>query len=142
MTAPGSSSDPVGFRWLSFHERVDENMDDRERVISVTVQPTTLLDAAIVALESDEFRQIAGLFEDNGNGRCAWGVLREVVGRAGYPTDGAWFEVIDPDFVALQRVAATHLGFGGIDEANDAGVSLAEIGQALRAARDGGRPAP
>jgi hypothetical protein len=109
-----------------------------ERIIApatVTVRESSLFDAVCVALESGEFTQVRGMMgavmSDGTLGRCAWGVLVDVLARAGM-TD---YRAIHPDIVAIERRAGQLLGYDGIESANDAGEHLAIIAAALRAAR-------
>lgn len=100
----------------------------------VTVQPTTLFDAVCVALESGEFTQVYGTMRDEGNGRCAWGVLDEMIQRAGlYRSLGQ--TVVHPRIFDIERRAGELLGYSCMEEANDAGEPFAIIAAALRAAR-------
>lgn len=100
---------------------------DAKAKVLVSVGPTTLLEAVCVCLESDEFVQIRGQVYDEGAGRCAYGVIAEVLERAGIQD---WN---DPAVVSACHAAAKHLGYASLDQANDMGVSFGEIAQALRA---------
>ena len=97
----------------------------------VTLAPATLFDAACVALESDEFVQVRAAMRDANNGRCAWGVVRTVMGRAGL---NSWSDV-HPRMVDIERRAGQLLGYDGIESANDAGEPFGIIAAALRRAR-------
>jgi hypothetical protein len=98
---------------------------------TVTVRESTLFDAVCVALESGEFTQVREMMSDGGAGRCAWGVMREVLERAGL---SEWTEQ-HPRIVGIERRAGAMLGYDGIESANDAGEHFAIIAAALRAAK-------
>jgi hypothetical protein len=106
-------------------------MEPRVRPDTVTIRPSSLFDAVCVAMESGEFRQCTRRFEQ-GDARCAWGVIRTVCQRA----DMDYLTAVHPQFVEIQRRAGAILGHVDIAEANDWGVPLPEIAQALRCARD------
>lgn len=105
---------------------------DSQTEVWVSLRPATLLDAVCVALESDEFVQIVGAMRDEGRGRCAYGVIAEVLDRAGII---GWDE---PDIVQACHAAAARLGYASLDAANDGGVPFAAIADALRQVRDSG----
>lgn len=98
----------------------------------VTIRPSSLFEAVLVALESDEFRQVRKKARGRKRGRCAWGVVVEIMTRASYgPTD---FHRVHPRLVELERRAGRILGYDGIASANDGRVSFADIARALRQA--------
>jgi hypothetical protein len=106
-------------------------MDDR--IIApaeVTVRESSLFDAACVALESGEFRQVRGRMYAGTYGRCAWGVIATVGERAGMDWCDVLFDMRD-----IERRAGQLLGYDGIESANDAGEHFGIIAAALRAAR-------
>ena len=96
----------------------------------VTVSPTTLAEVWAFACQSGEFVALVGYLADEGNGRCAWGVLHTMLDRMG---------IVDQDerngivlgLAEFADRAAARLGYAqvGIVGANDAGCTLAEIGR-------------
>lgn len=100
----------------------------------VTVRTSNLIEAWIVALESGEFRQCYGqVFGEDGS-RCVFGVLYTVMERAGLSYDEQLDQLRATADVA--HATANLLGYrgGGVDDANDGGVSLPVIGAAMRQA--------
>jgi len=101
----------------------------------VRVYETTLFDAVCVAMESGEFSQVREMMADDGNGRCAWGIVREVMVRAGFTAGVHSQHEVHPRIYDIERRAGELLGYSCMEEANDAGQPLAIIAAALRAAR-------
>jgi hypothetical protein len=107
---------------------------NEERIIApatVTVRESSLFDAVCVALESGEFTQVRERMSGGSNGRCAWGVMRTTIRRAGAPD----YAAIHPRIFEIERRAGQLLGYDGIESANDAGEHFGIIAAALRAAR-------
>lgn len=102
----------------------------------VRVYETTLFDAVCVAMESGEFVQVREMMADDGNGRCAWGVVKTIADRTA-PAGGRHLMVaeIHLQFLQIERRAGELLGYSCMEEANDAGEHLGIIAAALRAAR-------
>lgn len=101
----------------------------------VTVRETDLFAVVCHAMESGEFRQIRGAFVDGDNGRCAWGVVAEIMQRAGVPLTRRGFAQVHPRIDEITERAGQMLGYSDMAEANDRGESFRVIAPALRAAR-------
>jgi hypothetical protein len=98
---------------------------------AVTVRGSDLLEAVCVALESGEWTQITnGRVYGWGNERCAYGVMYEVMARAGIERREGLRSMF------RQIVRASDVLGQPIDAANDAGVPFVAIAAALRQARE------
>jgi hypothetical protein len=100
--------------------------------VRVALRPTTLSEIWAFALNGDEFQQIPGRLSDARNGRCVWGVLREMCQRAGLSDDETIAAMREVQ--TLDHAAARLLGFDCIEWANDAGVPFVQIAAAMREA--------
>lgn len=110
-----------------------------DRKTQVRITATTLAEVWAFACQSGEFVGIIGQLADAGAGRCGWGVLHTMLDRMGI-TDQGERNAIVLELAGVADRAAGRLGYGmdGIQGANDAGCTLAEIGAAIQAEIDSG----